>query len=199
MLRRLRHLVVWCLPSVWLPESSLQMKWTGCRIVWLSHTLWSAWWSTLHKACTVLWPFKKPLNNQCRQVQKGESTQWNITALLLLTQGFRMVELQRTNFHRLVTAAANPLQSAHANMKWEEVLQESAISEQVAGVVSTSSPKADAIMEKRSEEHLLPKYSNPLKWWESCSQERLCIVALSVPSERVLSRAGQITSEEKLH
>lgn len=104
MLPRLRHLVVWCLPSVWLPENSLQMKWTGCRIVWLSHRLWSALWSTRHKVCTVLWPFKKQLNDQCRKVQKGESTQWNITMLLLLTQGFWMVELQRANCSSKPTA-----------------------------------------------------------------------------------------------
>ncbi|KAJ8333549.1 hypothetical protein SKAU_G00415570 [Synaphobranchus kaupii] len=81
--------------------------------------------------------------------------------------------------------------------------------DRVAGAVSTRNPTADAIMEVRSylEEPLLPKSSDPLKWWESRATvyprlsklmaERLCIVATSVPSERIFSKTGQIVSERR--
>lgn len=92
--------------------------------------------------------------------------------------------------------------------------QESAIwrdfDEQVSGLVtSTRNPMADSVLEVRAfvEEPLVPRSSNPLIWWQSrgvvyprlCEvmKRRLCIVATSVPSERIFSKTGQIISERR--
>lgn len=70
-------------------------------------------------------------------------------------------------------------------------------------------PTADAVMEVRAylEEPLLPTHEDPLKWWESRAPvyprlsklmaKKLCVVATSVPSERIFSKTGQIISERR--
>ncbi|XP_042612029.1 uncharacterized protein LOC109069099 [Cyprinus carpio] len=57
------------------------------------------------------------------------------------------------------------------------------------------------------EEPLLPTHEDPLKWWESRAPvyprlsklmaKKLCVVATSVPSERIFSKTGQIISERR--
>lgn len=112
-------------------------------------------------------------------------------------------------------AAINPAQSEEENtsdpgatasagaMFWEE------FDERVASLrpSATSSKTSDAMMEMRAylAEPLLPRTSDPLAWWRRCSpvyktlsevvKTRLCIVATSVPSERIFSKTGQIFSE----
>jgi len=83
--------------------------------------------------------------------------------------------------------------------------------EQVAGTVSARNPKADAIIEVRAylEEPLVAKNEDPLKWWESripvyprlskLMAKKLCVVATSVPSERIFLKTGLITSEKRSH
>ncbi|XP_069600377.1 zinc finger BED domain-containing protein 4-like [Ranitomeya imitator] len=70
-------------------------------------------------------------------------------------------------------------------------------------------PSADAILEVRSylEEPLIQRTLDPLSWWKSRAlfyprlikvmEGRLCIVATSVPSERIFSKTGQIITERR--
>ncbi|CAH1106940.1 unnamed protein product [Psylliodes chrysocephalus] len=70
-------------------------------------------------------------------------------------------------------------------------------------------PKAAAILEVRSylAEDLISRKENPLEWWKAraaiyhhlakLAQQYLCIVATSVPSERIFSKAGQLISERR--
>lgn len=70
-------------------------------------------------------------------------------------------------------------------------------------------PKAAAILEVRSylAEDLISRKENPLEWWKAraaiyphlakLAKQYLCIVATSVPSERIFSKAGQLISERR--
>ncbi|CAK6969319.1 zinc finger BED domain-containing protein 1-like [Scomber scombrus] len=81
--------------------------------------------------------------------------------------------------------------------------------EQVSGLVSHISPSTEATLEIRSflQEALIPRSCNPLTWWKNRSViyprltrvmvERLCVLATSLPSERVFSKMGQIISEKR--
>jgi len=74
---------------------------------------------------------------------------------------------------------------------------------------TTPSTSTAAMMEMRAylAEPLLPRTSDPLAWWEMCSpvfktlcevmRTRLCIVATSVPSERIFSKTGQIITDRR--
>lgn len=70
-------------------------------------------------------------------------------------------------------------------------------------------PTADATVEVRSylEQARIPRNMDPLSWWKEKSciyprltnvmTRRLCVVATSVPSERIFSKSGQILSERR--
>ncbi|KAI2655051.1 Zinc finger BED domain-containing protein 4 [Labeo rohita] len=119
-----------------------------------------------------------------------------------------------------VTAAAaaiNPVQheeedtsesaaSASAGaMFWED------FDERVASLrpSAASSKTSDSMMEMRAylAEPLLPRTSDPLAWWKRCSpvyktlsevmKARLCIVATSVPSERIFQKLGRLSLREE--
>ncbi|XP_016891160.2 LOW QUALITY PROTEIN: zinc finger BED domain-containing protein 1-like [Cynoglossus semilaevis] len=76
---------------------------------------------------------------------------------------------------------------------------------------STSSSSTAAMMEMRAylAEPLLSRGSDPLAWWRMCSpvyktlcevmKTRLCIVATSVPSERIFSKTGQNITDRRNH
>ncbi|KAK1893683.1 Zinc finger BED domain containing protein 1 [Dissostichus eleginoides] len=75
--------------------------------------------------------------------------------------------------------------------------------------IARRNPSADAMLEVRSylEEPLIPRTADPLSWWESkpsvyprlvkVMARQLCIVATSVPSERIFSKTGQIITERR--
>ncbi|KAI4818229.1 hypothetical protein KUCAC02_011581 [Chaenocephalus aceratus] len=75
--------------------------------------------------------------------------------------------------------------------------------------IARRNPSADAMLEVRSylEEPLIPRTADPVSWWESKASvyprlvkvmaRRLCIVATSVPSERIFSKTGQIITERR--
>lgn len=101
-------------------------------------------------------------------------------------------------------ATAQPQGSSQDSAIWQEFDQ------QVSGLVTSSrNPVADSVLEVRAfvEEPLIPRSSNPLTWWQSrgvvyprlteVMKRRLCIVATSVPSERIFSKMGQIISERR--
>ncbi|CAJ0921704.1 unnamed protein product [Ranitomeya imitator] len=81
--------------------------------------------------------------------------------------------------------------------------------ERAAGETARRNPSADAIIEVRGyvEEPIIPLSEDPLTWWEANASiyprlvkvmaERLCIVATSVPSERVFSKTGQLITERR--
>ncbi|XP_062403782.1 E3 SUMO-protein ligase ZBED1-like [Sardina pilchardus] len=95
-------------------------------------------------------------------------------------------------------AAARPIE---ASQVWGD------FDEQVSGLVSHISAHTEATLEIRSflQEALIPRSCNPLIWWKNRALvfprltrlviERACVVATSVPSERVFSKMGQIISE----
>jgi hypothetical protein len=81
----------------------------------------------------------------------------------------------------------------------------------VSTSVRNPHPRAAGIIEvnKFNDEPLLPRAGNPLTWWLERRQvyvalfelakRRLCIVATSVPCERVFSKAGQVVIEKRNH
>lgn len=81
--------------------------------------------------------------------------------------------------------------------------------ERATGDTARRNPTADAVMEVRSylEEPHIQRAEDPLIWWEGKALVyprlvkvmvgRLCIVATSVPSERVFSKTGQIITERR--
>ncbi|KAG8228081.1 hypothetical protein J437_LFUL000081 [Ladona fulva] len=74
---------------------------------------------------------------------------------------------------------------------------------------SKVTPKSTVLVELRqyTEEPLISRKENPLVWWEArkkiyprlskLAKKHLAVVATSVPSERVFSKAGQIISERR--
>lgn len=73
------------------------------------------------------------------------------------------------------------------------------------------SPRAAALLEVKGyvSEPLLGRTSDPLEWWKARAQiyknlcivmkSRLCIVATSVPLERIFSKTGLIVSDRRSH
>ncbi|XP_056463184.1 E3 SUMO-protein ligase ZBED1-like [Gadus chalcogrammus] len=124
---------------------------------------------------------------------------------------------------RITTAASRHRQSSHlqgghggeegAAAHEPEEPQASAVwrffEERASGDTAPRNPTADAILEVRSylEEPLFQRSADPLRWWETKAliypqlsyvmARRLCIVATSVPSERIFSKTGQIITERR--
>ena len=81
--------------------------------------------------------------------------------------------------------------------------------EQASRHTTRRNPSADAILEVRSyiDEPLCQRSADPLSWWETKASiyprltqvmtQRLCIVATSVPSERIFSKTGQIITDRR--
>ncbi|KAM4592402.1 E3 SUMO-protein ligase ZBED1-like [Odontesthes bonariensis] len=100
-------------------------------------------------------------------------------------------------------AAARELEEPQASAVWR------LFEERASGDTATRNPTADAILEVRSylEEPLFQRSADPLSWWETKAliypqltrvmERRLCIVATSVPSERIFSKTGQIITERR--
>ncbi|XP_023201057.1 zinc finger BED domain-containing protein 1-like [Xiphophorus maculatus] len=100
-------------------------------------------------------------------------------------------------------AAARELEEPQASAVWRF------FEERASGDTATRNPTADAILEVRSylEEPLFQRGADPLSWWETKAliypllshvmAGRLCIVATSVPSERIFSKTGQIITERR--
>lgn len=92
---------------------------------------------------------------------------------------------------------------SETNMIWQE------FDEAVRCQVTTLSPTATAIAEFRLylEEPYIFRKDNPLEWWKKremlyptlakLARKYLSIVATSVPSERVFSKAGQVITERR--
>lgn len=71
------------------------------------------------------------------------------------------------------------------------------------------SPLAIAIIQMRTytEDPILPRKENPLIWWQNrallyprlsvLARKYLCMIATSVPSERIFSKAGQVINERR--
>lgn len=76
-------------------------------------------------------------------------------------------------------------------------------------LVQDHNPQAAAIIEVKNylQEPLLGRAENPIKWWNQrktyyprlfvLAMARLCVMATSVPSERIFSKAGQVVSDRR--
>lgn len=127
-------------------------------------------------------------------------------------------DAERTFGHLCNMAARVTLPSQQAEEEEDEEEQRSSAQESSVwrefdedntGLQSTRNPTADAVMEVRAfrTEARIPRHSNPLTWWAqrkvsyprltTVMKTRLCIVATSVPSERVFSKTGQLISERR--
>lgn len=81
--------------------------------------------------------------------------------------------------------------------------------ERASGDNERRNPSTDAVLEVRSylEEPIIQRAADPLSWWKSKAlvyprlakvmARKLCIVATSVPSERIFSKTGQIITERR--
>lgn len=102
-----------------------------------------------------------------------------------------------------LTSEEQPKDITPAATVWE------AFDTAVSKVVANPNPVAAGIVEveKYLDEPLLPRQSNLFIWWEErrnvyphlyeLMRKTLCIVATSVPSERVFSKAGQTLTEKR--
>ncbi|KAK7881407.1 hypothetical protein WMY93_029816 [Mugilogobius chulae] len=121
---------------------------------------------------------------------------------------------------RVTTAAARASQPTPGGQEGEEAeedeeerQQPSAVwrlfEERASGDTTRRNPSADAILEVRSylDEPLCQRSADPLSWWKTKASvyprltqvmsRRLCIVATSVPSERIFPKTGQIITERR--
>lgn len=81
--------------------------------------------------------------------------------------------------------------------------------EEVNSQLISTNPTSATIVEidKYLQERLIPRYENPLKWWKdnrnvypclfALMKKRLCVLATSVPCERIFSKAGQTISKKR--
>ncbi|KAG8005379.1 Zinc finger BED domain-containing protein 4, partial [Nibea albiflora] len=116
--------------------------------------------------------------------------------------------------HNLPSQAAevgqDPAAAASAGaMFWEDFDERVAnIRASTSSDSATSSTSTAAMMEMRAYlAEPLPRTSDPLAWWKMCSpvfktlcevmKTRLCVVATSVPSERIFSKTGQIITDRR--
>lgn len=71
----------------------------------------------------------------------------------------------------------------------------------------TSTSRSIIEIQRYLEEDVLPRHNNSLLWWQEhkhmlpflsdIAQEKLCILATSVPCERLFSKAGQVLTERR--
>ncbi|XP_068120743.1 zinc finger BED domain-containing protein 4-like [Hyperolius riggenbachi] len=95
-------------------------------------------------------------------------------------------------------------QSERTASFWEDFDEEVAESSTVSDPMSS---RATAEMRSYLAEPLIPKTDDPLAWWKArqsiyegltaIMKTKLCIVATSVPAERIFSKAGQIISKRR--
>ncbi|CAH0560490.1 unnamed protein product [Brassicogethes aeneus] len=81
--------------------------------------------------------------------------------------------------------------------------------QKVSNLIGTTNPKFACMIEidKYLQEPLLQRTENPLKWWQErksiyprlyqLAVKKLCVVATSVPSERIFSKAGQTVTDRR--
>lgn len=165
---------------------------------------------------------KEPVDTLCATMdRKFHPMEYNtvLSETTILDPRFKKLAFNDTKafdeaIQRITTAAARfsqptPLPGGQEGTEDEqERPQESAVwrffEERVTGDSTRRNPSADSMMEVRSylEEPLFQRSADPLNWWESKASvyprlthvmtRRLCIVATSVPSERIFSKTGQI-------
>lgn len=78
-----------------------------------------------------------------------------------------------------------------------------------SSLVQDTNPRAAAIIEVKRYLHepLLDRTENPIRWWNQrreiyprlfeIAMARLCVMATSVPSERIFSKAGQVLTDRR--
>lgn len=102
-----------------------------------------------------------------------------------------------------ITSTTSTINSSSGSALWKE------FDETVVNLIGGSSSSVACIIEvdKYLNEPLISRAENPLVWWVerkkvyprlyTLVKRRLCIMATSVPCERIFSKAGQVVSEKR--
>ncbi|XP_053568415.1 E3 SUMO-protein ligase ZBED1-like [Bombina bombina] len=115
----------------------------------------------------------------------------------------RLLNLPQGGQPQAGPADAPPPPRSRQSSFWED------FDERVADAVTFCNSSSTAMSEMRGylADSLIPRSEDPLAWWKSrkgiyegltdIMKRRLCIVATSVPAERIFSKTGQIISERR--
>jgi len=102
-----------------------------------------------------------------------------------------------------ITSTTSTINSSSGSALWKE------FDKTVVNLIGGSSSSVAGIIEvdKYLNEPLISRAENPLVWWVerkkvyprlyTLVKRRLCIMATSVPCERIFSKAGQVVSEKR--
>ncbi|XP_053556003.1 zinc finger BED domain-containing protein 4-like [Bombina bombina] len=121
----------------------------------------------------------------------------------ITTAAARLSDITQGGQPQAGPADAPPPPPSQQSSFWED------FDERVADAVPLCNPTCTAMSEMRRylADSLIPRSEDPLAWWKSrqgiyegltaIMKRRLCIVATSVPAERIFSKTGQIISERR--
>jgi len=122
------------------------------------------------------------------------------------TQSETVVDLNIDDIHAPTAITVNvpiPVASKANSLLWKD------FDEKVVNLISTQNPATAAILELRryTDDGILARTEDPLVWWRERSsvyptlagivKKRLCIVATSVPCDRIFSKTGQTITDRR--
>lgn len=131
-------------------------------------------------------------------------TQDALSRVVAATSQASSSSVQSTTSEERGSAEAESSQSETVPLVWADF--EERVTRLRPGV---QNPLTEAMLEVKgfTSEQLIPRTADPLEWWRIRSlvyknmctvrKTKLCIVATSVPSERIFSKTGQIISDRR--